>query len=274
MKNARQVFLGILIALTSLGLTLGAFSVSMAEGKLAASQAATPPITQTFSPTLLPATPSAESPTESPTLTPTLNASLTPTTTPTWTPSLSPTPTTCPARLGWVRYVVKPGDSLATIAAHYRISLSELQQANCLPATGLLPGVIQVPPAPVQTAVRCGPPPTWIVYIVQPHDTLYRLSQAYGVGIDQLQQANCMGNSNLLLTGQKLYVPPWAARIPSPTAPVVTIPTELPTITPEASLPADTPTDVPTSIATDTPVPLPSDTPVEVPTNTLETAVP
>jgi LysM repeat protein len=272
MKNLRQVFLAIMIALASTGLILGAFSLSLAEGNRAVTQAPAYTLTQTSSPSpaLLPSTTSAASSTASPTL----PASQTPTPTPSLTPSLSPTQPNCPPRMGWVRYTVQPGDSLETIAVRYRTSKSALEQANCLLPTGLLPGVIYVPAPSTQTPVRCGPPPTWIVYIVQPRDTLYRLSQAYAVGVDELQWANCMGSSTLLRSGQKLYIPPWAPRVPSPTAPALPTSTELPTNTPDTSLPSDTPTDVPTSIATDTPVPVPTDTPVIVPTDTLEPSIP
>jgi LysM repeat protein len=271
MKIWRQVLLAIMIALGSSGLILGAFSLSLAEGNNAATQPPADTSTQTPSPTLLPSTPSVDSPTPSSTL----PASLTPSMTPSLTPSLSPSPTNCPARPGWLRYIVQSGDSLDKIAASHRISTSELQQVNCLAVTELLPGLlIYVPPPPSQTPVPCGRPPTWIVRFVQPGDTLYRLSQAYAVSIGEIQQANCMGSSTLLRTGQKLYLPPWAPRFPSPTAPVVVIPTELPTNTPDASLPSDTPTEAPTSIPTDTPVPVPSDTPAEIPTNTPEFTIP
>lgn len=64
------------------------------------------------------------------------------------------------------------------------------------------------------TPVPCGAPAGWLTYYVQPGDTLYRLSQAYGISVARLQRANCMGSSTLLKTGQLLFVPPWP---PQPT---------------------------------------------------------
>jgi LysM repeat protein len=271
MKNLRQVSLGIMIALASLGLILGVFSLSLAEGNMAAALVPTDTLTLTFSPTLQPSTPTPNSPTPSPTWTPLPSSTGTPTGTPTATPSLPPPPTNCILPVGWVPYGVQSGDTLEKIAARYRVSSAALQQANCLLTTQVLPGgVLYVPPLPTQTPVPCGAPYNWIIYIVQPGDTLYRLSQAFGITVTELQRANCMGSSTLLHTGQRLYVPPWAARTPIPTITGVETPVGTMTNTPEAGLPTDTPTEIPTAVPTDTPLPLPSDTPV--PTDTLPAA--
>ena len=273
MKNLRQVFLGILVALASTGLILGGFSLSLAEGNIFANPASPLTLTPTISPTLQPFTASVASATPTPTLSLTLALTLSPTGTSTWTstwtPSLTPSPTNCPPPSGWLPYTVQSGDTLDKIAAHYRVSVATLQQANCLLTTGVVPGmVIYVPPIPTQTPLPCGRPAGWIVYIVQPSDTLYRLSVAYGISVAELQQANCMGNSTLLRVGQTLYVPPWAPHTPSPTISPPVFPTATATITPGPSLPSDTPTEIPTNISTEPPVPTASDTPVEVPTDT------
>jgi LysM repeat protein len=279
MKNLRQVFLAIIIALTSIGLVLGGFSLSLIEGNISTNLAPTHTLTPTITPTLQPFTRSVDSPTPSPTMTLTLaftwTPSWTPTTTPTAIPSLVPSPTNCPPPTGWLPYVVRSGDTLEKIATRYHSSVARLQQANCLLTTDLLPGmVLYVPPLPTQTPVSCGRPSGWVVYIIQPGDTLYRLSQAYGISVAELQQANCMGTSTLLHVGQTLYVPPWAPRPPTPTLPGVFTPTATPTITPEISLPSDTPTEIPTSIPTEPPVPTASDTPVVIPTETPTTTSP
>ena len=282
MKDLRQLFLGIIIALASLGLILGGFSLSLAEGNITTTLAPTHTLMPTYPPNLQSFTPSPYSltplttltPTPSPTLTstpsPTLTPTPSPTWTPTWTPSLPPLPTNCPPPVGWLPYIVQSGDTLAKIAAHYRVSVAELQQANCLLTTDLLPGmVIYVPPVPTQTPLPCGRPYGWIVHIVQTGDTLYRLSLTYGISVVELQQANCMGSSTLLHVGQILYIPPWAARTPWPTASAAVTPTATPTNTPETSLPSDTPTEASTSTPTEPPAPTASDTPAEIPTETL-----
>ena len=263
MKNLRQAFQGILIALVSIGLILGGFSLSQAEGKLTSgalpTRTSSPALTA--SPTLQPTL----SPTPSHTPAPSLTAAVVFTSTPTPTLSLSPTPTHCPPPVGWIPYLVKSGDTFASLAIRFNSNSLTLQQANCLPANGLNAGqTIYVPPLPTSTPVRiqCGPPAGWIFYIVQPGDTLYHLSLSYQISVSQLQQANCLGSSDLIHTGQKLYVPPWAPILPPPTL--------LPqaTDTPGQVLPSDTPTETPVILATDTPVPAPTDTPVELPTDT------
>lgn len=266
MKNLRQVFLGIIIALASIGLILGAFSLSMTEGNIFTKITPTDTLAPTNSPFLQPVTLPVDSATPSPALTLTLAL----TWTPTWTLTLPPTPTNCPPPAGWPPYVVQSGDTLAKLAVHFRISADRLQQANCLLSTELLPGiVIYVPPLPLPspTPLRCGRPANWVPYIVQIGDTLYRLSVAYGITVPQLQQANCMGNSTILHLGQTIYVPPWAPIPPSPTFPPPVLPTDIPTMTP-VILPTGTPTEVPTSIPTEPPPPTATDTPVEVPTDT------
>jgi LysM repeat protein len=287
MKNLRHVLMGSIIALASLGLVLGSFSLSLAEGNVTTTVVPEHTLTPSDSPTLELLTPSMDSPTPPPalTLTPSTTQTLTPssTLTFTWTPIPSSSPTNCPPPEGWLPYIFQSGDTLIKIAAQYRIGITELQQANCLATSDLLPGmVIYVPPFPTQTplpalirtAAPCGPPSGWVIYIIQPNDNLYRLSLAYGISIAQLQQANCMGSSILLKVGQKFFVPPWPPLYSSPTPPIVIPPIVTSTNTPEPSLPSNTPTEAPTSNPTDTPVFVASDTPIEIPTDTLMPTIP
>jgi LysM repeat protein len=285
MKNLWRALLGILIGAASLCLILGIFSLSMAEGGLTATRASTQASTE--SPTA-PAVASTNTSTPQPiiltptetnpaVLLPTVTGSLTPTLTPSATPNPLPSLTTCPSPLGWTTYTVKSGDTFEKVAARYHTSGAILQQANCLAPDGLLPGlVIVVPPLPTQTPVPCGPPNTWVTYLVMPGDTLYHISQLYGVTVGELQRANCMGTSTRLTTGQILYVPPWPPFILSPTPWVYTftpIPTETQTIVPPSDTPVESPTDTPVVVPTDTPLPSdtppPTDVPTEIPTDTL-----
>jgi LysM repeat protein len=278
MKTLRQVSLAFLIALVSLGLILGSFSLSLAEGGLTGQVTATQTQPPTGTATLQPVTPLVASATPSETPTPGLISSLTPSLTsslsPTWTASLPASPTTCPHPAGWLPYVVQSGDTLTKIATRYRTSVAALQQANCLLATdAVLPGmVIYVPPLATQTPIPCGRPAGWVTYIVKPGDTLYRLSQVYAISVTALQQANCLGSSTLLHVGQVLYVPPWAPRLPTPTTPGVYIPTDtsivVPTDTPASGLPTDIPTELPTTPPTEPPAPTATTVPVEIPTDT------
>ena len=76
--------------------------------------------------------------------------------------------------------------------------------------------IIYLPPIPTHTPVPCGRPKSWVIYIVQQGDTLYRLSRTYGVTVLQLQKANCISGS-LIHIGQPLFVPPWGPLFSSPT---------------------------------------------------------
>lgn len=255
MKNFRQVLLGFFVAFASIGLIIGSFSLSLAEGNMNS----TPVPTQTVQPTdtaTQPSTFTPAAPTPSPTKTHTRTSSS--------TPSPTPTPTICELPVGWFYYTVQPGDTLDQIGAKYRISSAELQQANCLQSTDLLPGSsIYVPPLlSTQTRVPCGAPYNWIIYIVRPGDTLYRLSLDYGITVAELQRANCMGTSILLQAGRRIYVPPWAAHTPLPTFPMLETPTDTMTNTPEIIIPTFTPTEPPTIMPTE----IPSETPTEIPT--------
>lgn len=173
---------------------------------------------------------------------------------------LLPTPTPCLPPIGWVPVSVGPGESLASLAQRFHTTAELLRTANCLFGDTLPPGsLVYVPPLPTPTTVvrRCGPPPTWIVHVVQRGENLFRLSLAYGVSVAQLQWANCLSGT-LIFTGQRLFVPPVAATntpfdwtpspTPTPTATATATPSRTPT--PTATFTA-TPT--PTFTATPTP---------------------
>lgn len=268
MKNFWQVFQGVIIALVSIGLILGGFSLSMSEGNISNGLAPIPTLVPTLSPTLKPGATATVTLTPTPSLSPTSALTLTPS----LTASLPPSPTNCPPPVGWLPYVVQPGDTFALIATRYATTSIVLQQANCLQATGLNAGlVIYVPPIvilkPTKIPISCGAPSGWIAYIVQPGDTLFHLSMSYGITVADLQRANCLGSSDLIHTGQRLYVPPWAPLFPTATFPFV-----FPTLTDTPS--SGLPTDTPIVISTDTPVPVATDTPVEIPTDTLVPTTP
>lgn len=69
-------------------------------------------------------------------------------------------------------------------------------------------------------APSCGPPPGWVIYVVQRGDTLFRLSLRYNVSMAQLMQANCLSSVSIF-AGQTLFVPfhaPVNTPPPQPTA--------------------------------------------------------
>lgn len=200
MKALRQLGSGFLLGILSIGLVLGGFALAMAEGGLI------PAIVTRPSPTVIhqSAYPTLE-------LLPSLEGALQPTLaiTPSITPThIPPLPTACPPPAGWVAITVQPFDTLASLALTYRLDVASLKEANCLLSDELVGGsILYAPPLASNTQVACGAPAGWVVYSVQPGDTLYRLSILYRVSIAKLQQANCLGVSSAIFGGQRLRVP-------------------------------------------------------------------
>ncbi len=110
----------------------------------------------------------------------------------------------------------------------------------------LLPAPVEIPAAaptlvpvstqpPDATAAGCMPRADWeMVYVVQRGDNLLRLSQLFGVPLDDLMAGNCLTDPNRIVAGQEL-------RLPS--NPTARTPTPLPS----------TPTPVPIDFAADPP---------------------
>ena len=275
MNTLRQMVGGLLLAAFSAAMVIGGISLALAESYVpvvptdTATQAA-PPLFPTATPTSQALAFTTETIASAPTISPTSTQTIAP-------------PTSCPPPSGWVAITVQPGETLLTLAARYKTTREQLLAANCLFSDNLPVGsILYVPPVPTNTPVPCGPPPGWIRYIVQPGNTLYSLSQAYGTSLSQLQFANCMAvNQYSLVTGQTIWVPNVATRTPRATAtatltPVVIIfpsvtgivpatstPTAPPTSTnvPTVTIVTNVPTGTPTGTATATSSPPPTATP-------------
>ena len=213
----------------------------------------------------------APAPTDTPTQTATATATnepgVTPSPTATATPSATPsaTPTVCPIPAGWQRYIVNAFDTFDSIARKFNISADQLAQANCLTEQVVTYGqAIYVPSGsfvPTPTRTVCYPPANWLIYLVQPGDTLTSIAQRFNTSVYQLIQANCLANASIF-AGQNLRVPP-VFFTPTPTP----MPSDTPTDTPTSSItPTDTPTGIPTIfVPTDTPTPSVTPTPTSTP---------
>jgi LysM repeat protein len=275
MNALRNLFTGLITALGSTVLVVGALSLALTEGYSFALPTLGP-VTEEATQAALPgqnSTPRPATRTAQPVLV-------------TATALLS---TSCPAPEGWNAYMVQTGDSILSLTTAYKLTAAQLKEANCLMTDSLLSGTIlylpPVPPTttptliPSATAVPCGPPFGWVRYAVQPDDTLFKLSLLLGVSVPQLQNANCL-NSSIIRVGELLWVPfiprpaptltpipptlTWTVLPPTDTLPVDTlVPSETPSPTLEPSI---TPSLLPT---TGTPVveSAPSGTPVP-PSNT------
>lgn len=288
MSDLRQAALGTAAALLTILIMAGSLFVAMGEtGTLTArvnTPAATPAPTSSPPPVVITQLPG------DPTFTPSV------TSLPTATPTFLAPPTECPPPAGWVPVSVQPGDTLNSLSQVYGVTVEELRQGNCLVVNTLaVDSILYVPPlpptatatateppTPEPTDVPCSPPRSWVTYTVRRGDTLSFLSRVFGVSVAQLQQANCLGSSTRIFTGQSLYVPfpfPITATA-SHTPPAV--PTHTFTPPPMNTVPPPTNTSVPTKppsptltpTAAHTSTPPPANTPVPIPPTPTNTPVP
>jgi LysM repeat protein len=255
MQSMRDFGNALVVALISIGLMVGALSISLVEfSPEVTPTAANNPI---FSPAPLTATSTLP-----PTLTPTIGLeSPTPSITPTFTSTVTP-PASCLPPTGWGQIIIQPGDSLDSIAARYRTSKDELRSANCLIIDNLVAGtVLYAPTVATITPAICNPGAAgWSKnYMVRPGETFYSIATNYYITANLLKSVNCRA-SDRLYSGETLWVPNVATRTPYPTP-----------------LPGSTVTPYPTDPLTETALPftvtvMPSDTPVPPTATEMPTA--
>jgi LysM repeat protein len=125
-------------------------------------------------------------------------------------------------------HVVQPGDSLFRIALQYGVTVDAIIQANNIVNPNLIivgqeliiptgDGTTTVPATPQPAAT---PPPAagggaggnttttgGTTHIVQPGDSLFRISLTYGVPVAQIVAANNITNPSLIYVGQELVIP-------------------------------------------------------------------
>jgi N-acetylmuramoyl-L-alanine amidase len=135
-------------------------------------------------------------------------------------------------------YTVRSGDTLSRIAAQHGTTVSALASANGISNPNVirigqrleLPGAASTPapaPAPAPAAPAAGGSHT-----VARGETLSGIAKRYGTTTRALQDANRIGNPNLIRVGQRLTVPGAAAPAPAPA------PTSAPTSAPGPAAPA------------------------------------
>lgn len=114
-------------------------------------------------------------------------------------------------------YIVKPGDTLSSIAVQFGVNEEILRQVNCLTHDQVIQGQqiylpqdnIIVAPAPTQ----CDVPPDWKPYLVNPGDTLPRLARKYGMSVYHIMKTNCLENPQLSIESE-IYLPPSTNTLP------------------------------------------------------------
>jgi LysM repeat protein len=265
MKSVQQLLLGLISAVGTSLLVLGAFSLALAEDstRIAAVLSTVPAVPS----------PSATTSTgDRPAITLTASATLPPI-----------QPTACPTPAGWVPYVIQPGDTLEALAEAYGLTPAKIRSMNCLSGITLIPNAILHLPAvgptltasavlptplpslmptfpPTNTPIPCvSPPPGWVPYVVRRGDTLFRLSIAYGISQEMLRIGNCRAGTGLI-AGEILYVPNVITRTPAVTRTSVPPSATQEEATATSSDPTATNTDEPTATVTPEPTETPSPT--------------
>lgn len=229
---------GILLTLSSnsnsggAGATATAASIEETIGVVVLPPSLTP--TATFT--------STSTPTDTPTATFTDTATATPTDTPTPTPTDTQTSTSTPAltvtaakstSTSAATYTTTPAGMLiqaTTLAPTLTSSATRVlptasdtatlkPSATAIPAT-LTPTITITATAtstatatitatlePEGTPAACSRPAGWVVYLVQPGDTLATIAEAVDSTVQQLGRVNCITSPANLLVGDVLYVP-------------------------------------------------------------------
>ncbi|WP_211654735.1 LysM peptidoglycan-binding domain-containing protein [Planococcus alpniumensis] len=102
-----------------------------------------------------------------------------------------------------VKYTVKAGDTLYSIASKYNTTVAAIASANKITNTNLI-SVGQVLIIPVKQAP---PPVTTVKYTVKAGDTLYSIARKYNTTVTAIAKANNITNVNAIRVGQVLIIP-------------------------------------------------------------------
>ncbi|MBI2333711.1 MAG: LysM peptidoglycan-binding domain-containing protein [Chloroflexi bacterium] len=256
MRGVRDFGSALVVAFLSIGLMLGALSISLVG--FIPEEVPTPTQALILSPVPVTATNTLP-----PTSTLLVTSSL-PTSTPTNT--FIP-PTSCQPPVGWVAVYIQAGDTLENLAARYGTNKDILKSRNCLFTDSLIAGTLLYVPGnvPTSTVAACIQGAAgWVKnYVVKPGDTFYKIASWYGTNANLIKFVNCRW-SDIIYPGEILYVP--------------NVPTRTPTFTP---LPGITYTSAPflTEPFTQTVLPftatfLPTQTPIPPTSTTAPTVTP
>ena len=97
-------------------------------------------------------------------------------------------------------YLVKPGDTLYRIASVYGVSVDDIIKENNLTSNILTIGQKLVIPTTLVDEED------FVVYRVEPNDTLYSIARRYNTKVDSIKSYNNL-DSNILSIGQILQIP-------------------------------------------------------------------
>ena len=96
-------------------------------------------------------------------------------------------------------YIVKKGDTLFSLAKKYGVTVKDLKKENKLVSDSIYVGqALSVPTHGFETDEG--------MYVVNPGDTLFNISQRFDVSLKELKQANSL-KKDMVLIGQQLVIP-------------------------------------------------------------------
>ncbi len=115
-------------------------------------------------------------------------------------------------------HIVKPGETLSSIAARYGVTIEELARASGIRVSDILRVgqelTIPTPAEAIETdeaapAPEPEPKPEPIpdVYVVQPGDTLSSIADRFGISVVALARANNLSSPSLAFVGRRLVIP-------------------------------------------------------------------
>lgn len=108
-----------------------------------------------------------------------------------------------PPEVDYIKYTVKPGDSLYALARRYGITVDDIKKFNNLTSNNLLVGQELKIPVEVDQEITVTP---YIEYTVKPGDNLYAIARTYSTTQQEIMNLNNL-TSNLLSIGQVLKIP-------------------------------------------------------------------
>jgi LysM repeat protein len=96
-------------------------------------------------------------------------------------------------------YTVKKGDTLFSLAKKYGVTVIDLKKENKLVTDSIYVGqALSVPTHGFETSEG--------MYAVNPGDTLFNISQRFGISVKELKEANTL-KDDMVLIGQQLVIP-------------------------------------------------------------------
>lgn len=112
-------------------------------------------------------------------------------------------PTSSPPPASGVKYTVKAGDTLYSIAKKYNTTVAAIAAANKIPS----PYIIRVGQVLTIPGKAVPPPAAVIKYTVKSGDTLYSIAKRYNTTVAKIAAANKIPSPYIIRVGQVLTIP-------------------------------------------------------------------